>query len=59
MTECEEVALALMPSFAHWIGALPVKKAAVREFVRQQMIDESITVQQCVAEAMYANLGLV
>lgn len=53
MTECEEVALAMVPSFMHWIGTLPIKRVAVHEFVRQQMLDESETVRQGVAWALW------
>lgn len=43
MSECQEIALALLPSFQHWYATcfMPARFAAIREFVRMKMPDES------------------
>lgn len=55
MSELEEVAMVLVPGYLHWIDGTPRGNcmAAAKEYTRQQMLDETESVQSGVAYALF------
>ena len=52
MTECEEIARAMLPAFLS-VPSRPRTRSGVSEFVRCAMLDESYTIRSNVADALF------